>query len=96
MAADPVSELCVIEGVHVSVAATKPFFNHDEDAYLVVTARNTTKERRYLGVSGHRVRKGGPRTVVDVDGKSMEVIGIPGYLYVDHFAAFDMRICGNG
>jgi hypothetical protein len=88
--------LHTIEGVQVSVVPAKPFFQHDEPAYLVVTAHNILKEDRFVGVSGHKTRKNGPKTIVEIDGKSIEVRGVPGYLHVDHFAAFDMRICGNG
>jgi hypothetical protein len=90
----------VIEDVQFSLAPSKPVFEHDEPAVLVVRLHNRSSEKRFLRVSVPRDHeRGQKKTVVLIADKQIEAQGIPCYLHVNHFpsfSSFDMRICAAG
>ncbi len=93
-------EARVIDGLKVTVAPGKPWFDPEDEVYIRVGVQNTADAKRYLWIAP----PAGPTTfddaqkstVLELNGQRKEVEGLPCYIHLAADLRWDVRLNENG
>ena len=82
----------ILDGRAFMESVIKPVYGKNEPVIIVVQAHNTTNEKRFLGISKTSENSSAQKnTFIQIDGKKIEIDGIPGYGYKRNNCYQDVR-----